>query len=351
MGVPFDLKNLMVTGVPAPVLDNVQTNDTGSMSYALSQEGTIAYATGWDVNLQQSVLNVDLSGNATEFFEQKGDFEFARYSPDGKYAALVIRDTNNQANIWIYHMEGGALNQLTFYKIRALNRFAWSPDSKAIAYGTQAEDSTNSIYIKNIDGTGTAEKIYTSPLDAVMGVKDWSADGDKISFDQRAEASNFDMFVYSFRDNNAKPYASSPAFEVEPNFSPNGKWVVYQAGTPRTEVYVRPFPDSSGGLWKISNDGGDKPVWSPDGQKIYYQNGNAMYAVDVTATEVFSKGNPQKIFEGNYFLPRGRRFDIHPDGDKFIMIQRAEVPPEEQKIFVIQNFSEELKRLVPVGKD
>ncbi len=77
-----------------------------------------------------------------------------------------------------------------------------------------------------------------------------------------------------------------------------------------------------------------------------------MYVVDVTATDVFIKGNPRKIFEGNYFLPTGRRFDIHPDGDKFIMIQGSDSGlqgPQEQKIFVIQNFSETLKRLAPPG--
>ena len=75
-----------------------------------------------------------------------------------------------------------------------------------------------------------------------------------------------------------------------------------------------------------------------------------MYSVDVTSGDVFSNGNPKKIFEGNYFLPTGRRFDIHPDGKSFIMIQ-PDVGPQEAKIFVIQNFDEALKRLLPVGRD
>jgi len=33
------------------------------------------------------------------------------------------------------------------------------------------------------------------------------------------------------------------------------------------------------------------------------------------------------------------------------MIKRPELALGEQKIFVIQNFDEELKRLVPVGRD
>ena len=76
-----------------------------------------------------------------------------------------------------------------------------------------------------------------------------------------------------------------------------------------------------------------------------------MYVVDVAATDMSLKGNPRKIFEGNYFLPTGRRFDIHPEGDRFIMIQESAGGSQAQQLFVIQNFSEELKRLAPVKQD
>ncbi|MFQ5653028.1 MAG: protein kinase, partial [bacterium] len=117
MAVPFDLKNLRISGVPAPVLDKVQTHDlTGSMSYALSKEGTIIYVPGKEAaDDVRSVLNVDLSGNATEFFDLKKRFTFVRYSPDGEYLAFWVEE-DNVNNIWIYHIEGGAINQLTFYK-------------------------------------------------------------------------------------------------------------------------------------------------------------------------------------------------------------------------------------------
>ena len=185
-----------------------------------------------------------------------------------------------------------------------------------------------------------------------MSILDWSNHGDKLSLDQSVSGNSWDVFVYSFQDSSMKAFLATPALEVEPEFSPNGKWLVYmsmESGT--AEVYIRPYPESRGGVWKISNGGGNQPVWSPDGKKIYYRNGNEMYAVDVTATDAFSKGNPKKIFVGNYFLPRGRKWDIHPDGDRFIMLQDPQVAPEEQKIFVIQDFSEELKRLAPVNRD
>jgi len=355
MGVPFDLENLRITGIPAPILDNVLTSEAGSISYALSSEGTIVYIPGTesDDNFLR-LLNVDLSGKETEFFDLKKNFSFVRYSPNGKFAAFVI-EQQNDANIWIYHIDGGALNQLTFYKAYgvtgSLSGFVWSPDSKTVAYATIAEDSSNSIYSRNTDGTGTARKIYTSSLNTPITVRHWSPDGNEIAFAQANGKFNFDLFIYSFKDSSAKLYLSSSALEVDCKFSPNGKWITYMSNESGVaEVYVRPYPESSGGVWKISNRG-DKPIWSPDGKKIYYRSrGIEMYSVDVTSGDVFSKGTPTKIFEGNYFLPFRRRFDIHPDGDRFIMIQ-PNIAPHEQKLFVIQNFDEELKRLVPAGKD
>ena len=91
-----------------------------------------------------------------------------------------------------------------------------------------------------------------------------------------------------------------------------------------------------------------QPVWSADGDKIYYRGGDGFYSVAVTATDAFSKRNPEKVFDENYWFPTGRRWDIHPNGDRFLMIAEPQVEQELQKIFVIQNFDEELKRLVPV---
>jgi len=352
MAVPFDLGSLEITGSPIPVLNSISTAESGSMSYALSQEGTIVYVSDANYANLRSVLNVDLFGNPSAFFDQRKRFSFARYSPDGKYVGFVIRE-GSAYNIWIYNIEGGALNQLTFYKGSLRSTFAWSPDSKTIAYATMAEDSTNSIFIKKIDGTGAAQKIHTASQE-FMDVHDWSGDGEKISFTEASTGANYDIFIYSFQDSSAKPYLSSPAWETSPEFSPNGKWLAYMSSESGIwEIYVRPYPKSRGGVWKISNGGGIKPVWSPDGKKIYYRDTNEFYSVDVTATATneFSKGNPKKIFEGNYlgggFLGR---LDIHPDGDRFIMIQ-VQQTSQQDHLFVIENFLEEVKRLAPVNKD
>ncbi|MFQ5485897.1 MAG: hypothetical protein ACE5DO_11285, partial [Desulfobacterales bacterium] len=355
MAVPFDLKNLRISGIPALVLDNVQTfTTTGGMSYAFSEEGTIIYVPGSGTDEDsRSVVNVDLSGKASAFFDLTKQFRLARYSPDGRYVGFVIREEND-SNIWIYQIDGGVINQLTFYK-GGVNSFVWAPDSKTVAYATEAEDSTNSIYVKKIDGSGTAQKIFTSSSDSPIAVRDWSRNGDKIAIQRHVGFGNVDILVFTFQDSSAKPYLSSAAREVGPSFSPNGKWLLYSSNESggSEEVYVRPYPESSGGVWKISDGAGSRPRWSPDGKKIYYRRQNAeMYSVDVTATDLFSKGTPKKLFDETYFVAWGTGgFDVHPDGDRFLMIQSQQFSQQSQNIFVIENFFEEIERLVPVGRD
>ena len=351
MGVPFDLKSLRITGPPVPVIDNVKTDwESGGMSYALSGEGTLIFVPRKEDYLRW-ISFVNLSGIESAFSDMKKYFMFTRYAPNARYVAFIIHDI--ASNIWIYDTDGGALNPLTFYKDNGISYFAWSPDSRRIAYAAQAEDSTQSIFIKSIDGSGNTKKIYTSPTDGFMSVTDWSADGNFLTIFQFNNG-NTDCLIYSFQDSSVKPLLNSPANEGGAQFSPNGKWILFQSNqSGMTEVYVRPYPDIRNGVWKISEGGGYDPLWSPDGRKIYYRRQNEMYAVDVTTQGHFSKGTSKKIFEGAYFdfSGQGRRFDIHPDGERFIMIQQPGGTNNEHRIFVIQNFFEELQRLAPAKRD
>ena len=63
----------------------------------------------------------------------------------------------------------------------------------------------------------------------------------------------------------------------------------------------------------------------------------------------FSTIAPNEISSGDYlFGSSGRNYDISVDGTKFLMVKRADDDRREGKIVVVQNWLEELKRLVPV---
>ena len=67
-------------------------------------------------------------------------------------------------------------------------------------------------------------------------------------------------------------------------------------------------------------------------------------------------GTPAKLLEGRYVMTAGgtpgRNYDVSPDGQRFLMMKEASADPTAAppQIIVVQNWVEELKRLVPVER-
>jgi hypothetical protein len=82
---------------------------------------------------------------------------------------------------------------------------------------------------------------------------------------------------------------------------------------------------------------------------LFYRHDDAMMVVDVVTAPTVAAGKPRRLFEKRYqrspaFWPN---YDVTPDGKRLLMVKRVEqsVPTH---INVVQNWTEELKRLVPV---
>ena len=61
---------------------------------------------------------------------------------------------------------------------------------------------------------------------------------------------------------------------------------------------------------------------------------------------------PAVLFEGEAYDDPwfgGRNYDVSQDGNLFLMVKRSGTIDDETEIVVIQNWFEELKRLVPVN--
>ena len=134
--------------------------------------------------------------------------------------------------------------------------------------------------------------------------------------------------------------------------SPDGRWLAYTSNeTRRYEIYVVPFPNAGDAKWAVSTSGGREPVWSHSGRELFYRNGlGEMVAAQVETEPTFSPGRSEVLFPAAGFRsavnPNNPRYDVTPDDRRFIMVQEmgAEVTGE---LIWVQNFFEELKRLVP----
>jgi dipeptidyl aminopeptidase/acylaminoacyl peptidase len=200
------------------------------------------------------------------------------------------------------------------------------------------------------DGSGTAERLTTSQY--ITASSSWSPDGQTIAFLENNPETGQDIWTVGVADRKARPFLKTKANESAPKFSPDGHWLAYTSDeTGRWEVYVQPFP-GPGGKWQISTDGGMEPVWNPDGQELFYRAGNRMMAVPVTLHTGFSSGKPMVLFEGPW-LPTPLTFpnyDVSRDGQRFIMLKPADEDRGARQIVVVQNWFEELKRRMAVGK-
>jgi hypothetical protein len=125
------------------------------------------------------------------------------------------------------------------------------------------------------------------------------------------------------------PFLSTNFGEVWGQFSPDGRWILYQSNeSGRWNVYVRPFP-GPGGRWSVSSDGGVYPRWGPGGREVYYvaPDGTLMATpitvkgtmVEVgTAVRLF---RPQILGGGVNLVGRGHQYDVAPDGRFLVNVE------------------------------
>jgi len=150
-------------------------------------------------------------------------------------------------------------------------------------------------------------------------------------------------------------FLSTPANELEPMFSPDGRWIAYASNeSGRYEVFVRPFP-GSGGKWQISTGGAGDPTWSRTRHELLYRGLDSRimvvtYAVD---GDSFRAEKPRVWSEQSIQgRPRGRAFDLHPDGERLAAaVPMGQADEKLDKVTFIFNFFEELRRIAPTSKN
>jgi Tol biopolymer transport system component len=181
----------------------------------------------------------------------------------------------------------------------------------------------------------------------------WSPDGQVLAFTEGRQSTGTDIWMLSLQEERkAQPFLQTPFNEMQPAFSPDGRWLVYASNeSGRYEVYVQPFP-GGGGKSQISTEGGAEPVWARNGRELFYRNRDKMMKVDITTQPAFRAARPELLFEGQYWTTglTPIHYDVSPDGQRFLMIKPGAQEASATQINVVLNWFEELKRRVPAGQ-
>ena len=361
--VPFDIGALEVAGGPVPLVQGVATarfaqyavSDSGSLAYVLGQvaqdvpSGVLAYV-GRDGEIERLSLPPDQYRNP-------------QLSPNGDQLAVEIVGNDGRSAVWVYELSGNTqIRRLTRPQDGSNAYPIWAPDGESLTFASN-RTGTWGIYRQPADGLAEAEQLTLSDGESMHRPASWSPDGDFLAFvnDLLPTGSNTaSLWMLSVETGEVELFYDQPGTNDEtPAFSPDGEWIAYSSFEGGIAgIYLEPFPRIPGVQYEIVKNGEIHPTWARDGGELFYAVSRASgRSPGVYRVEFQAEPNPavtdQEIVVENYlYQPRNANFDVTPDGEKVLVVLRADqassVEPARPQINFVFNWFEELKERVPV---
>jgi serine/threonine protein kinase/Tol biopolymer transport system component len=354
MAAPFDVEQLKPTGREAPLVnDDVGFDWTEKTpQITISRNGTIVYISGSEL-CKRELVWVDRQGKPTSLGAAADVYDGPRLSPDGRQIAVGIRSQEeDNIRVYVYNIQLDTFMPLTPEGESGYPQ--WSPDEKRIAFWGQAPGTKEKgVFCKVMGSTTPAKRLVSEPSLGVY-VHPYSWSQNLLACTVWDPNTQEDIWIVD-TDGKQEPkrILSTEHREYNPAFSPDGRWLAYvlEKSSQPEEIYLWEYPDA-GQRWPVPTRGATNPVWSRDGQELYYISDDSMMVVKVTSEPDFPIGKPELLFKlPDVIVSRGRRlvscYDVSDDG-RFLMLKRSD--DTEDRLIFVQNWFEELKRLAPSGK-
>ena len=351
--VAFDVDRLETRGTPVPVVPDVVTALLGGVYAVVAADGTLAYVSGGGgaAGAQRTLVWVNRQGQETAIAAPPRAYTYPRIAPDS--ASVVLWSADQESDIWRWDVARTTLTRLTFDG--ALDAHpAWTPDGRRLVFSSERAGARN-LYWQAADGTGAVERLTESPNSQNGAAV--SPDGTRVIFYETGPKTGDDVLQLQLDGTRrVTPLVQTPFAERNGILSPDGGWLAYEANdSGRLEVYVRPFPEVTSGLWQVSTGGGTRPLWARNGQELFYVSpAGALMRVGVERAQSWAATMPTLLIKEGYAADpggnSGRTYDISPDGQRFLLVKAGDgsgQAAEPPSLIVVQHFDEELKRLVP----
>jgi len=130
-------------------------------------------------------------------------------------------------------------------------------------------------------------------------------------------------------------------------FSPDGRYLAYcSRETGELEVYITSLPAREARR-VVSTGGGFQPRWSRNGKELFYVTRERdLMAVPVSPSPELSVGRAKSLFRLPAFAGVQWQYDVHPDGRRFLLVERSNAGNPDRKppsIHVVENWFEEFR--------
>jgi Tol biopolymer transport system component len=268
-----------------------------------------------------------------------------------------------QLDVWTYDWRRARATKLTFDAAADYGAI-WTPNGARIVFSSdRAAKGITNLYWMRADGVGDVQRLTDSPNRQVSSSMHPS--GRWLAFQEVRAATAGDVMILPLEGDDAKgwkpgtprEFVASPANELGPMFSPDGRWIAYMSSeTNVMQIYVQPFPDGNSGKWQISTSGpAIYPTWSRTRPELLFIDGTsrkimaAPYTVNGT---FFDAAQPHEWSPGTVdTLGTTRMYDLHPDGDRVAVVKPLETDTRaHDKVVFVFNFLDTLRRAAPPPK-
>jgi serine/threonine-protein kinase len=282
-------------------------------------------------------------------------FALPRLSPTGDRFVVHFGPSRD---LWTYDFRRRNMTRLPSDRMVAFSAPAWARDGSRVVFATSF-DGVVGLGSVHADGSGPVQELIKG-----LGMRSYERtnpvmlpNGNGVIMTGLAPGATVEdlLFVPLTGERRVTVLFQAPGVERNAAMAPSGRFIAYDSDeSRRSEVYVRPFPNAGSRKWLVSNAGGAGPVWTRDGREIVYldsQRRMMAVAVRIDSNGEFHSSTPRGLFTGavdSVGLDRG--WDVTADGERFLFVERDSVAERSQtslEFVLIQNWTEELKRLVP----
>jgi hypothetical protein len=359
MAVPFDLGRLEVKegAVAIPVIKDVARQERAAQ-FSVSASGAVAYAPGPVQTEKYKFVWVSRDGTELQTLGAPARFYTQpRISPDGQ---RIVTDEieNGEIQLRLYDIKRDQLTPLTYPQQHRNHHGVWL-DTQRILFMSGRNGQTQ-LFSQLVDGGAAAQQLtaFAATPEADILPIPYSICDNTLTFTRLFPTA--EAWRLSLGDTTRGPVRSGTQqlslqlfADGALQLSPDCHFVAYasdEAGSGHREIIVRDFPGLTK-KWLISTDG-NEPMWNPNLHKreLFYRNGDSMIAVDIKE-DGSPAGKGRTLFTKPYEKTLNAyvraNYDVSPDGERFLMLKPGAPPAQLTQITFVQNWIEELKRLVP----
>jgi len=318
----FRAADTTLFGDAFPVAQNVSGSD-----FSASASGALSFIGG--ARQMSRLVWFTRDGKEAGVAAPEGEYEEVAISRGGRWLAFSRADpADGNVDIWLQTLSGGAANRLTSDP-DVDHLVTISHDERELAWEAHAKGTLN-LMRRPADGSSPAR--FVRLWGKAGGPADWSPDGRFVLYYSDDGPGGSNLWAVPMIGSGDPVQLTQPGFgSGDGQFSPDGRFLAFSGTvTGEREVYVQRVDGVRlvGGPVRVSEHGGEEPLWRGDGKELYFVSGGTVMAAEFSGLADRPVGVPRALitivdssmvpFRGLVSLERS--YAVTPDGQRFVAI-------------------------------